>query len=106
DVAQAQKLVAVSCEACSEIYPALPLTLRATSVLLYRSTGLGFTVPPLFEIDHLGPTTSINGDLPPQGGGHVNGGFNQHIAGRCDWGPRRRAGGGGGSGGSANDAQK
>jgi hypothetical protein len=26
---------------------------RATSVLLYRSTDLAFTVPPLFEIDHL-----------------------------------------------------
>jgi hypothetical protein len=39
-------------ELCSAIYPALPLPLRATSVLLYRSTGLSFTVPPLFEIDH------------------------------------------------------
>jgi hypothetical protein len=28
-------------------------------VLLYRSTGLGFTVPLLFEIDHLGLRPSL-----------------------------------------------
>jgi hypothetical protein len=41
------------------MYAALPLPSRATSVLLYRSTGLGFTVPPLFEIDHLGLSPSL-----------------------------------------------
>jgi len=28
-------------------------------MLLYRSPGLGFTVPPLFEIDHLGLRPSL-----------------------------------------------